>query len=57
MKRCVCAVPGRGSGVVQEGPLWHPCCVLCGLLKGRTFSDRASAEKVLVKHLREEHKR
>lgn len=56
MERCVCAVPGRGSGVIQVGPLYHPCCVDCKDMKDRRFADRAAAERVLRKHLREGHK-
>jgi hypothetical protein len=55
MDRCVCAVPGRGSGVVQVGPMYHPCCVDCGALKGLTYAVRAAAELVLRRH-REGHK-
>jgi hypothetical protein len=56
MERCVCAVPGRGSGVIQVGPLYHPCCVDCGSLRGRMFAIRAAAQDVLNKH-REGHGR
>ena len=57
MNQCVCALSGRGSGAIQQGPLWHPCCVLCGAMRGRTFSTRAAAEKALSDHERKEHGR